>query len=242
MISFNEWMNLCEGMSIYVKDHDYGSQVVNIEDIASQLKRFVFYPIWNSIPPEEQAAVKKGGSGTHDTISPDGSFYTDGTQVLNVYTAGWSPQSIQKMIQGIKYYLDEMKVKYGQFKNEKSQMFKTDVIRIPILQFRKTQNPPPEMHLSNATARMIFQDILGINDDGDGSSYEISAADLLMKIGTAQSTAFLHTQEPEVSQEPGHAMMISGGMDEEGLKHRLNILEKIAQWAISNGYTTIYAV
>lgn len=240
MRTFLEWMKLSESMSVYVQGHDYQSEVRDLDDVADQIKAKVVYPMWSRITPEEQDAVKKGGSTSHQTIVTDGSYISDGNLVINFYTAGWSDESIKRITDGIKYFLDEMKVKYGPFKQERSGMYKSNVIRIPVLKFDTTKNTPPLMNLANANAYLIFKELLGL--EGDGSSFQVSPSDLLMRIAVAENKIDLAVRAPEVEREPGKATIYSGGYDAEQIADRLKTLEQIAQWAIDNHYDSIYVV
>ena len=238
MKTFKEWLNLFESMSVYVKGHDYSSDIHNLDDISARLKKHVIDPLWYKIPEEERDAVKNGGSVSHRIISPDGSYYSNGNPIINLYTAGWSQESIDKIIQGIKYFLDEMRVKYGPFKTESSGMYGGKVTRIPILDYSPTSNSPPLLNLSNANANLIFGDILGIQERGS-----ISPAELIMRISKIDKDKIsIHAQEPYSQQIPGRVTHIHGGIDEEGIKKRLNALQQIAKWAMDNHYDEIYVV
>lgn len=149
---FNEWMSLRESMSVYVDGHDHQNDINDLDDIANQIKKKVLYPAWDKLTPEDQENVKKGGSAQHSMITPDGDYYGDGKLLINFYSAGWPEQMLPNIINGIKYFLDEMKVKYGPFETNQSGMYNSPVVRIPILQFNATENSPPLLNLSNVNA------------------------------------------------------------------------------------------
>lgn len=237
MRGFNEWLKnrvLSESMNLYVADFDYGSNVQSVEDIANALVSKVLWPVLQKMQGQKLPVAP------YDMISPDGSFYEHGHQIINFYTGGLSPEDEQKILQGIQYYLKEMGVKYGAFKKEKSGMKASDVIRIPVASFEKTANAPMELNLSNANARVIFGDVL--NFQGDESGYpNISPADLLMKIDNLPDFSIgLHQRDPYSQQSKGGPQMYYGGLSEDAIRQRLDIIRKIAQWAIQNHYDRLF--
>src|SRR5690606_37162048 len=149
MKSFKEWYELRESMSVYTQDRDFQSDIRDLDDIANVLINKLIYPLWNKLSEEQKQDIIKGESNSHGFIVPDGDYYLDPKhQVLNFYTKGWPENILSNITQGIKYYLDEMGIKYGEFKTEQSGMYRSPVIRIPILQFSATKNIPPNLNMS----------------------------------------------------------------------------------------------
>ena len=133
-------------------------------------------------------SVTDSDSSLHGILAPDGSHYTEGKDIINFYTGGWSPQNVQKILAGIKYYLDEKKIKYGPFAKDMSKMFSNvPVIRIPIISWKPTENIPPAVNLSNFNANLIFGDILKYPEK-DGGYLDINPRDLIIKIDNLLSS------------------------------------------------------
>jgi len=240
MKTFMEWLQqINESMSIYVSGHDYQDDINDLDDLANQLKRKVLYPALDKLSPEQQKAVQAGGAMQHQMLIPDGSYYSDHEEVLNFYTAGWG-EMIPKLIQGMKYFMDELGVKYGKFKVEKSGMFGSEVIRIPILQWAKSKNTPPLLNMTNANARLIFGELLGFPGDEGGYS-DISPADLYRKIEDLEKHQLdIHARDAYTTQYKGGATIHHGGLSSEDISIRLEQIKKIAKWALDNHYGQIY--
>lgn len=240
MKTFIEWLQqINESMSIYVSGHDYHGDINDIDDLAEQLKRKVLYAAFDKLPPEQQKMVRDGGSMHHGMLTPDGSYYSNQEEVLNFYTAGWG-EMIPRLVQGIKYYLDELGVKYGEFKVEKSGMFGSEVMRIPILQWAKSKNTPPLLNMANANARLIFGELLGFPGDEGGYS-DISPADLYRKIEELEKHQLdIHARDAYTAKPKNGPTMIHGGLSSGDISSRLEQIKQIAKWALDNHYDQIY--
>lgn len=235
-----EWLQqINESMSIYVSGHDYHDDINDFDDLAYQLKQKVLYPAWNKLSDDKQKAVQAGGAMQHQMLIPDGSYYSDHEEVLNFYTAGWG-EMIPTLIQGMKYFMDELGVKYGEFKVEKSGMFGSEVIRIPILQWAKSKNTPPLLNMANANARLIFGELLGFPGDEGGYS-DISPADLYRKIEDLEKHQLdIHARDAYTTQYKGGATIHHGGLSSEDILIRLEKIKEIAKWALDNHYGQIH--
>lgn len=232
MRNFLEWVELNEGMSVMVSNHDYSGDIKSIEDVCSMLMKKLIFPMLNS------GKLKTSTPHVHDIITPDGAYYDSGAEVINFYTHDIDEQSISAIMSGIKYYLDEMHIKYGPFKKEKSGMHNSEVFRIPVLSLKKTANNAPSLDLSNTNAILIFRELLGIPGD---HSFEISARDLHNKISSLTDDQIkIHTRDDYSSQRPGGAMSMSFGLSFNDIKLRLTEINKIALWAINNDYDLIH--
>jgi hypothetical protein len=242
MQRFREWFYLNESMNVYVQGHDYHNDINDLSDLAEIVKRKVLDPAWTKLTPEQQEAVRKGGSSSHFMITPDGDYYSNTkNQTLNFYTTGWE-SILPNLIAGIKYFLDEMKVKYGPFRNEKSGMFGGNVVRIPILQFATTKNSPPMINLSNTNARLIFGELLGFPGNESGFS-NISPADLYRKIEMLEKEQIdIHARDTYTQQNKNNKgpVIHHMGLSSEDIAQRLEPIKAIAKWALENHFDSIY--
>lgn len=242
MSRFKEWLHLNESMSVYVQGHDYQSDIHDLDDVANSLKKKVLYPAWDKLSEEQQEKVRKGGSTQHEMIVPDGDYYGDGKKLINFYTAGWPKEMVSGLVQGVKYFLDEMKIKYGPFKTDKSGMFDSEVVRIPILQFGTSKNSPALLNLSNANATLIFGDLLKFPQEESGFT-NISPADLYRKIEELEKDMVdVHARDPYSSQKQGGAAFFSGGLSSEQITSRLEQIKQVAKWALDNHYDQMYVL
>lgn len=239
-MKFKQWLN--ESMSVYVADRPYHNDLNDIDDLANYLKRKVFYiPIEPKLSPEQFEKIRDGGAWSHHIIAPDGKYYTDGTQVINFYTTGLE-EFLPQMIKGIKYYLDELGVKYGPFKEDKSGMFKGNVIRIPILQFDADKNTPPLLNLSNQNAIEIFANLLKFPFK-DGEFPNIPVGELYRRIESLEKFDLqLHARDPFMSKRKGGATFYNSGQSYDDIKRKLEQIKKIAEWAIKNHYNEIKVI
>jgi len=237
IFGFTEWLN--ESMSIYVSGHEYHNDINGLDDLAEQLKRKVLYKAWDKLPPEKQKEVQDGGAMHHGMLTPDGSYYGEGKEVLNFYTAGWG-ELIPTLVQGIKYFLDELHVKYGPFKVEKSGMFGSEVMRIPILSWKQTENTPPLLNMSNTNAHLIFGELLGFPGEEGGYS-DISPADLYRKIEELEKHQLdIHAREPYSTKQKTGPTVHYGGLSSEDIAARLEQVKRVAKWALDNHFDSIY--
>lgn len=236
---FNEWLQLRESMNVYIKDYDSQNDVHDLYELGDHLARKIVHPLWEKLTPEQQKAVRDGGSIYHQTITLDG----NGEQ-LSFYPAGWPEPMVKTILQAIKYYLDEMGVEYAPFKKEQSGAFQGEVYRVPILKFSGPQDAPPQLNLSNDNARVIFGDVLQYSDhivNGDEGFFDLDVRELLMRIGQVEKDQLqLHQRDPYSVTHPGKIQMHMGGLSADGIEQRLTLIKKICQWAIAHHYNKIY--
>lgn len=237
MKTFKEWKELHETMDVSVADYNSSGNIRDLDDVTHVLFRQVLAPVYEKISPEDQQKMKEMGPyDAMNVITTDGSYYENGSKVINFYIGGMPEDALNKILNGIHYYLKEMNIKYGPFKTEKSGMYKGNVIRIPVLELKQTENMPTPLNLSNSNAYLIFRDILGYHER---DFYDIPVADLLFKIGQLPDYApELHQRDPYTVKGKG-PMMYSGGLDASGIKARLDQIKNIALWAQNNGYDKI---
>lgn len=247
MKNFWEWMKFNESMDVVVKDFEKSHTPDNILELTNWITNKLFY----------QAKIVPPSGNYFRTFEPDGDDYWKESGIMNFYTQNIPPIMVDKILQAIKFFFDEDKIKYGQFKKEpwsaKMDEFEwakkewkitnpntTRVIRIPILSIpKKQENAPPELNMSNAAARYFFRDVLGFADhEEDGGFFNINARDLIIKLDMLPSVN-LYTKSGDEKQEPGKANIISGGYDEKRLQRYVDVIRQIAQWAIDNNYDMI---
>jgi hypothetical protein len=238
MNNFKNWLKITEGMSVNVVGHSESDVIRDLDSICHQIQSKLVSPLWAKLPKENKEQIQKLGGLHHGTVTPDGAYYSDGHQVINLYTEGWPDEFVSKLISGLKYYLDSFKVKYGQFKQETSGMFGGGVIRVPILSFDKTKNVPPPLHLNNLNAKLIFSDILGLNYSEEG--FEIAPEELVFKIDSYEREKLgIHSRDAFSQKAKDGPQIFHGGIDSDGIENRLNSIRAIAKWAIDNHYSAI---
>jgi hypothetical protein len=235
--SFYEWTSLNESMNVYVQDYDFSNDVADTFELANWLQKNTVYKLWDDLTDEQQQTVQQKNM-------PSQIITTDGQDdnVLNFYTAGWPETLKQEIIKQVKALLDQKGIKYGPFKEEKSGMLDSNVVRMPILQMKATENAPPDINMANANAMLIFRDLLGFKGDEGGFS-DIGAYELLTAVDRIKKNPHLmdiHARDPYQSQTPGGPQMYHGGLDKDSIARRLDQIGQIAQWAISNGYQKLY--
>jgi hypothetical protein len=227
-------------MDVLISGYSTQNDMKNLDDIAEYLKRKIINPLWEKLSPEEKDVVRKAGSMHHGILTPDGSYYNrDKKEILNLYTGGWPERFIKSLVEGVKYYLDELKIKYSSFINDKSKMFDGDsVVRIPILSWKPTEDTPPSLNLANGNAMLIFGQLLKYKVE-EGGFYNIAPADLIVKIDNLEKDQLRIHARDQYSSTRGGSQTINGGLDENGIQKRLDAIRNIAQWAIKNHYDSI---
>jgi hypothetical protein len=243
MKSFQEWLvSINESVTFTVAGHDYSNQIKDLNDLGNFLSRKIIVPHMSKLSEED---LKKAQQIYPDSISPDFSTWQwgEGEEVLNFYTAGFETM-LPKMLDAIKYFLDDLGIQYGQMRTEKSGVHNSDVIRIPILNMKKLKDPAPEVNMSNRNARIIVHDLLQFPDPNE-DEYKLPVADLLIRINNVQDYLIdIHTVEPysvskKNQEEELKSTIFNGGLSFEQIKRHLDSLEKLALWAKTNGYDQI---
>jgi hypothetical protein len=252
-MKFIKWLNkkINESMDVRVKDAKYENPMETLGDLSwyltSKLNTFL-----NSFSKEQKEYFNK--NRTPEIIAPDGpgsdhgqDYYFQNSGILNVYLSSIPVELIDKFKQAISYYLKEAGVEFGQTSVNKSNVYGSDVLRIPILKMSPPKENPPELNMSNANAHHIFSNVLGFKDVGNG--FLIPARELLIKIDNydedmADLDARLDTvhQSSEEDSECSSGKcprMISFGLSGNQIRQRLEIIRNIAKWAIDNNYDEI---
>jgi hypothetical protein len=183
-------------------------------------------------------AVPEFNQGTNPegfTIDGLDVWKTDGT--MNFYPAGIPKAAIPKVLAAIKYYLGESGAKFGEFTEDRSGLFTGETVyRIPVKLRKATGGGPEEVNVTNVSAATMLG-LLNVPEHLQGSA---SARDLLIRIDNLTEPDIRRVvSPPSVSQRPGAATVISGGMDEARVRRTLDALRTLAKWAIDNDYDTI---
>lgn len=246
-------------MSLYVADADTGEAPP--KDMMDMSSRLQYGPaagqISKMMSDEEREAW--GASRPVEMFSPDGDDHFEESGTLNWYVHGLPPEKLPQMESAVKYYLDELGVKYGPFKYEtfgeyldahdpkeinpewaerdKSKAQEYRVARIPILQLPPPAPPgqhPPELNMSNANARDVFEGLLNFSGAMDGAPMD--AWQILQRIG-----GLIESQKQEYVSEPSQeGNVYHQGRDEGYIDRRLEDIAKVAQWAVDNGHQQLY--
>lgn len=238
---------LTESMTVVVGGADYDSRdLQNMLGLSFKLTNKIVYNVLNKLPEDK---IKHFSSNrTLEFISVDGGDEFKPTGTFNFYTSGLDDDTIKKVVDAIKYYAGELNLKLGTIRGpEKSNMFKSNVVRIPVLKnlnVEKKEIDAPEVNLSNRNAYLIFGRLLGYSDFEEG--YSIAAIDLLKKVEDVLKKAeedeeylYRYAKPQNIDKEPGKATIVTGEITPEYLLMRLNEIKDICQYAIDNGHTQI---
>ena len=196
---------------------------------------------WFKLTDEEREKIK-----VRPVVTSDGDDHFEKEGTINFYTSGWKDEDVQEISDGLKKFMDSKNVKHGPFRLDRSGVYDSSVIRIPILQMpvEKEGNNPPEMNLSNTNAIALFRDVLGFEFDQTLSGFSIPAFELLKAIEDlnepkGQDKIDIHSRDAYQTKRKDGPTMIHGGQDRNDILRKLNVVRKIAQWAIKNGHQEI---
>ena len=175
---------LTEGMDVSIAGFKSGRRLDNLNDIGWHLLDTCIKPIFDTLPPDQLDYFKKNGVPYHDMMTPDGGYYTQGegpTGTINFYISGFTSQALQEILRSIFTELRKLKIKWGHIRREQSGVYKSQVIRIPIVRNMNTYEGPPEMHMSNANAYHIFHNLLQYEGEHD---FSMDAEELIQRINS----------------------------------------------------------
>ena len=175
-----------------------------------------------------------------DFFTPDGGDEFKSTGVINFYTLGFKPETVKKILAGVKYFASEseMNIVIGSISEpEQSNIYSTSpVIRIVIKQNNNLDNfqKVPEVQLSDLSSNLIYGRLLALPDFKEG--YTIAAMDLLNSITSVekkdkQDEEFLYRYSRPTSVD---ANMTTGGITPEYLRRTLGRLKELCNYAIDN--------
>ena len=236
-------------MTATVSGADYDSR--SYETILGLSFRFsdkILEPIFKKMSAEDKKYFEQNRN--HEIFTSDGDDHDEPVGTMNFYTAGLTPDAIKRIVEAIIYYAKEFNLKLGQIRGpEKSGMYKSQVIRIPIVKnynVEKTKEHAPEINWSNDNAYLIFNRVLRLYDFDVGEHYSIAAIDLLQRVETVLKRAeqddeylYHHARPSSVDKQPDKATMIMTGLNPDDIVHRLIQLKKLCEYAIDKGHPNI---
>ena len=254
-----------EGMSVMVKGYN-PKRFDNLNDICNHLLGKIIGPIVNNLPDDQKAYFQKNGVQYYETIVPDGSYYEkEGpTGIINFYISGFMSQVQQQVVKAIFDELRTLGIKWGAVKKEQSGMYKSEVIRIPVVTNDNFYVGPPDLHYSNQNAYLIFNKILQYEGE---HSFTMNAEELKQRIMSLShdrgwvskherpttGTDYSKGEEPKptddeenphdkINQQLGAGLganIINFGLNEQEIWQRLEQIYELADWATKHGYTEI---
>lgn len=239
---------LTESMTLTISGEDYDSRdLENMLGLSFKLSHKIIYNVINKLPDDKVEYFRNNRSMDFIAVDDGAEFKPVGT--FNVYTSGLDLDTIKKVVEAFKYYASELDLTLGSIRGpEKSKMFKSEVIRIPVLKngnVEKKKAHPPEVQLSNRNARLIFSRVLGYSNFDEG--YSFAAVDLLKKVEevlkkAADDEEFLYrySSPQNIDQQPGRATIITGEISPEYILMRLNEIKELCQYAIDNGNREVH--
>lgn len=179
-------INKKASLTLYIKDFNFQDDFSNILSLSQKLSNLLF-DVW--MDNEDKGYFREFNVSVPSsyTITIDGSSDAfDTTGIINFYTSGINPSKVQPTITKILEFLSQNNIKVGTVKEEKSKMFDSQVIRIPILSNPKGEeelkrDKPPEIQMANNNAFFIFNTILKYNRDLWEDSH-FDANELLQRI------------------------------------------------------------
>jgi len=185
-------------MDVYIQDFKYPQNLDTLSDLANDA--------WTKLPfvnLEEEEKKTFNAQRTPEVVTIDGLDVDSTSGTINFYTAGLSAVRVEEWLQSIlKTLKDDGAEKIGAIRRERSNMFKSEVIRIPVGNIvKKEQIRPPELNMANDNARHILQKVLKYNPtDGDYAFTDIDAAGLIKRIDYYLSEKSL-PQSPNLGKE-----------------------------------------
>lgn len=226
-------MILSESMDMGIKNFQLGESLENILDISDYIMRKVAYDLFPELlSTEERAQI--GPIGSHFT--PDGSDAFDSTGIVNFYVGRYPIETVKKIVEYIKYILNEVDIKVGDVRYEKGDSGNFRVVRIPIVENGSGDSGnPPELNFSNANAHKIFGEILEMREP-----YSFDAADLLMKIDSARKRIIVRSDLSNTDQHSIEGNFYDVVKGKDYYLKQLDRVEEFARWAIERGYRSLY--
>lgn len=229
MEKFREWLHFRESVTVRVADYDEKQPPKDISELGYAVKT----QLHRTVPEFNQGTNPEG-------FTIDGLDVSAQQGVMNFYPAGIPDAAIPKILKAIKYFLGEHGVKFGEFKEDQSGMFRGEkVYRIPVQITQQPKNAPPDINMANETAQVIFHGLLNLPIN----QKSISATDLLFRLSTLTDFNIQKAiQKPSTTQKPGQAQFVSFGIDESRIRRHIEALRQLAQWCVDNHYDTIELV
>lgn len=227
-------------MTATVSGKDYEQQdLQDLLGICQLYMQKVINPIFVKLSDQDQKYFRDNRKAM-DFFTPDGGDEFKSTGVINFYTLGFKPETVKKILDGVKYFASEseMKIVIGSISEpEQSKIYSTSpVIRIVVTQNNNLDNfqKVPEVQLSDLSSNLIYRRLLALPDFEEG--YTIAAIDLLNSIKLVekkdkQDEEFLYRYSRPTSVD---ANMTTGGITPEYLRRTLGRLKELCNYAIDN--------
>ena len=232
-------------MTATVSGKDYEQQdLQDLLGICQLYMQNVINPIFVKLSDQDQKYFRDNRKAM-DFFTPDGGDEFKSTGVINFYTLGFKPETVKKILAGVKYFASEseMNIVIGSISEpEQSNIYSTSpVIRIVIKQNNNLDNfqKVPEVQLSDLSSNLIYGRLLALPDFKEG--YTIAAMDLLNSITSVekkdkQDEEFLYRYSSPTSVD---ANMTTGGITPEYLRRTLGRLKELCNYAIYNNIKDI---
>ena len=243
---------LHESMTATISGKDYEQQdLQDLLGICQLYMQKVINPIFVKLSDQDQKYFRDNRKAM-DFFTPDGGDEFKSTGVINFYTLGFKPETVKKILAGVKYFASESEMKIvidSISKPEQSKIYSTSpVIRIVIKQnnnvIKQNNNLDnfqnvPEVQLSDLSSNLIYGRLLALPDFEEG--YTIAAIDLLNSITLVeekdkQDEEFLYRYSRPTSVD---ANMTTGGITPEYLRRTLGRLKELCNYAIDNNIKDI---
>jgi hypothetical protein len=221
---------ISESMNVTIKDFPYQRELNGILDMCHYISNKVSYDLLKKELSPEQWDNRRDFNYSFD---PDGMDAFEPTGTINFYLGDYPEQLIDKTVSYIKYILAENDIKVGSTSREGDRVVRINVVSNDY----KVQNPP-DINLSNGNAKEIFEEIIGYNSVDE----EMNAVDLLMKIQSARKSILTKPEKSSFTKSggDGKAHMYGPSHGQDYHNRTLDRIEELAQWAVDNGYQTIY--
>jgi hypothetical protein len=240
---YKELLN--ESMTATVAGNENPDNLQDLLGISHAYMNNLINPIFFKLSQEDQRYFRENRKAM-DFFTPDGGDEFKSTGIINFYTTGFKPETVEKIIKGVKYYASEMNIVIDRISEpEQSRIYPTSqVIRIKVSKNNNIDNfekvpevqlsKVPEVQLSYDNAILIFGRVLQLPDFEEG--YTIAAIDLLTAITNVeekdeQDEEFLYRYSRPTSVD---GIMTTGGITPEYLRGKLSKLKQLCNYAIDN--------
>jgi hypothetical protein len=232
---YKELLN--ESMTATVAGNENPDNLQDLLGISHAYMNNLITPIFFKLSQEDQRYFRENRKAM-DFFTPDGGDEFKSTGIINFYTTGFKPETVEKIIEGVKYYASEMNIVIDRISEpEQSRIYpNSQVIRIKVSKNNNIDNfkKVPEVQLSHDNAILIFGRVLQLPDFEEG--YTIAAIDLLTSITNVekkdkQDDEFLYRYSRPTSVDRN---MTTGGITPEYLRRKLSELKQLCNYAIDN--------
>jgi hypothetical protein len=232
---YKELLN--ESMTATVAGNENPDNLQDLLGISHAYMNNLINPIFSKLSQEDQRYFRENRKAM-DFFTPDGGDEFKSTGIINFYTTGFKPETVETILKGVKYYASEMNIVIDRISEpEQSRIYPTSqVIRIKVSKNNNIDNfeKVPEVQLSYYNAILIFRRVLQLPNFKEG--YTIAAIDLLKSITNVeekdeQDEEFLYRYSRPTSVD---GIMTTGGITPEYLRRKLSELKQLCNYAIDN--------